>query len=441
MGIQPLGLGFGVQTALTLWPHQQALVEQARQAYAAGKRRMLLVLPTGGGKTRVASTLAAGMVSNGLSVLFVAHLGELLTQAKRQLPAQVQVESVQSLARRKEVKHYDALIIDESHHATAKTYQRVIESVSPALLSGLTATPSRLDGKALGSTFDSLLVGATTSELVSKGILVPSRVISPSTPSRTLAVHPVDAYCEHAPGTKALVYASSVEHAARLAEEFTLAGFLARSLDGKTKDRAEVNARFASGELQVLTTYRLIAEGYDVPSVDTVILASNMTSPAMLLQAVGRGKRCAPGKTHEVVLDLAGVCIGLGIHPDDDLEYSLEGKPITRPTERGEGLKSCEHCGMVFWAHEYRDSVCPECGYVRPGKRDPRVVKAELEEQRQDMFRKLALKNSEEVEFMRELLVRSKEKNWKPRAAAVQFQRRFGRWPSKALVSLAGGGE
>jgi DNA repair protein RadD len=425
---------------VTLWPHQERLVTQAREEYAMGSRRMLLVLPTGGGKTRVASTLASGMLSNGWRVLFVAHLGELLEQARRQLPEQVVIESVQTMARRKNVQHFDAVITDEAHHASCATYRKVIDATQPTLHIGLTATPSRLDGTALGSVFDSLLVGATTSELVTKGILVPSRVIGSQPTPGTLAAHPVDAYRRYAPGGRALVYAASVEHAARLADLFTIAGYPSRSLDGKTRDRVEVNARFASGELRVLTTYRLVSEGYDVPDVGTVILASNMTSPAMLLQAVGRGKRCAPGKTHETVLDLAGVCIALGIHPDDDLEYSLEGKPITRAAERGEGLRSCDHCGMVFWAHEYRTSTCPECGHVRPGRPDPRVVKAELEEQRQDMFRKLALKAGEdEVEFLRDLLKESKEKNWKPRAVAMRYRARFGKWPSKQLMIRAGG--
>jgi DNA repair protein RadD len=408
-----------------LWPHQQSLVTKAREAYAAGSRRMLLVLPTGGGKTRVMGTIAEGLIANGKTVLFVAHLGELLTQARRQLPEQVEVFSIQSVRRWSCPRAYDAVFIDEAHHSPARTSQD-------------TATPSRLDGRALGGTFDALLVGATTSELIKKQVLVPSRVIGAQPTPGTLAMHPVDAYRQHTPGTKALVYAASVEHAARLAEEFTIAGFPSRSLDGKTKDRAEVNARFASGSLQVLTTYRLVSEGYDVPTVDTVILASNMTSPAMLLQAVGRGKRCSEGKTHETVLDLAGVCVALAIHPDDDLQYSLEGKPITRVTERGEGLKTCLSCGMVFWAHEYQTSTCPECGHVRPGRPDPRVVAARLEEQRQDMFRKLAAKApDEEVEYLRELLVRSKAKGWKPRAVGVQFHRKFGKWPSKQLKERA----
>jgi superfamily II DNA or RNA helicase len=218
--------------------------------------------------------------------------------------------------------------------------------------------------------------------------------------------------------------------AQELAREFSVAGYPAASLDGRVKKQArrEINDRFRSGELRVLTNARLISEGYDVPDVDTVIIASNMTSPAMLLQAVGRGKRSSQGKREELVLDLAGVCISLGMHPDDDLKYSLEGVPIRTEKERGDKISRCAECLGVFWANEFVDSTCPRCGFVRPGRPDPRVVAAELEE----LKRGRAAKNPD-VSLLREIL----DQAVSDKQARFLFNRRRGYWPSNALLERA----
>lgn len=425
-----------------LWPHQSRLIEEARARYSAGFRRILCVLPTGGGKTYCAATMAAPIPGR---VLWIAHLEELLSQARATLTTlgatNTKAESIQALYRR--VRRgwtppaYAGVIVDEAHHACARSYRAVIDALSPPLLFGLTATPSRLDGRALGSVFDSLAIGATTSQLIRSQVLVPTIVIGPTdpTPKPTLAANPVDAYVERAPGSKALVFCNSVRHAAELASEFTTAGYPAASLDGRVhrRDRADINEQFRAGTLRVLTNARLLSEGYDVPNVDTVILASNMTSPAMLLQATGRGKRAAPGKAAELLLDLVGVCARLGIHPDDDINYSLSGKPITGPTEGGLILTQCAECGRVFRAHDFRDSTCPYCHHVRPGRPDPVLQRQRLEEQRAEQLRVNAARQpADRVAYLAHLFASGSRNQ-----ARFLFNQAYGYWPSNVLCDRA----
>lgn len=372
------------------WSHQQRLISDARAAYSAGHRRILLALATGGGKTRVAATLVAGHCAADPSrrVLWLAHLHELLGQARSAIERagapmdRVTVESVQTAVRR-DLGSYTMVVVDEAHHTAAATYQRVLDRVSPPLLLGLTATPSRLDGTALAPTYTTIVAGPQPRELVRAGVLVPTRVLTRGAASRSLAADPADAYREHAAGTKALVFCSSVAHAETTAQAFSAASIPAASLDGRLSadERARRVAAFGAGEIRVLTNYRLITEGFDVPDCSTVILASNMTSPAMLLQAAGRGKRSAPGKREELLLDLCGVCTadGLDLHPDDDVTYSLEGTPIRAAGEPDVHVRQCEQCGCCARFAEFRASACPECGYVRPGRPDPRVARARLE--------------------------------------------------------------
>lgn len=422
---------------MKLWGHQNHLLSEARARRNEGHRAILCVLPTGGGKTVAAAELIRRAA---VRTLWIAHLEELLGQARATLErvgAKADVESIQTLFRRGIRQRYDLVIIDEGHHATSRTYREVLAQLSPPMLLGLTATPSRMDGVALGEVFTGLAVGATTSELVRSGVLVPTRVVGTMSPTRSLADHPVDAYRSWCPGKKALWFCASIDGAARLAKEFTAAGFPAASLDGRvSRDRRrEINERFAAGELRVLTNARLIAEGYDVPDVEVVGLASNMTSIAMLLQAIGRGKRSADGKTEELVLDLAGVCVSLGIHPDEDLTYSLEGRPISRASERGDMITQCQGCGHVFRANEFRNSTCPDCGYVRPGRADPRIVRAEMQEIRAAELRARAEKQpADRVDYLRGLLGEGSRKR-----ARFLFEKAYGYWPSNALIERAGG--
>ena len=197
------------QTAPELRPYQKDIVDRVAAEIAAGRRKPLIPLPTGAGKTVIAAAIIAKAAAAGRRVLVIAHRREIVAQTVAKLyaagvdagiiqagfpprPGQpVQVASIQTLHARAirgsamEMPPADILVIDEAHHARAETYQAVIDAYPGAIVIGLTATPCRRDGLGLGNIFDALVECPQVAALVEQGLLVPSRVYAPSTPDLT----------------------------------------------------------------------------------------------------------------------------------------------------------------------------------------------------------------------------------------------------------------
>lgn len=381
-------------TAMTPWPHQQRTHAQVGEAYRQGKRSILIVAPTGSGKTFMGSRFASGGTSKGSRVLWLAHREELIDQAAGALrdagctpgiiapwaprsDSTLQVASIQTLLSRGQFPEADILVLDEAHHHVSPEWTQIPKHYQErkTLIIGLTATPQRGDGVGLGNVFDSMVVACQPRELISSGHLVRAVVKRPPRQSKALADHPVQAYREYASGRRAIVFCQSVQHASKLAHEFTAFGFPAASVDGKMDrdERRRAIARFRVGELRVLTNMHVLTEGFDARETDCVILARGFTTEGAYIQAVGRGMRKADGKSDCLVLDLRGSSHEHGL-PDDDRLFSLDGRAI----QTAEGLppvRTCPQCGHVYRASEYEDSRCPGCGFFRKGRMLPSVRK------------------------------------------------------------------
>lgn len=183
---------------MELRPYQKAAIDGIRSQWQSGKRRTLLVLPTGCGKTIVFCKLAEQLVRQGHRVLIMAHRGELLEQAADKLYQatglrcatekaeetclgswyRVAVGSVQSLQRPKRLEQFPAdyftsIIVDEAHHCLSDGYQRVLEHFPDANVLGVTATPDRGDMRNLGQYFDSLAYEYTLAKAIREGYLSP----------------------------------------------------------------------------------------------------------------------------------------------------------------------------------------------------------------------------------------------------------------------------
>jgi superfamily II DNA or RNA helicase len=341
-----------------LRPYQKTAVQSVVSRYRdRGERRLLLYLPTGAGKTVIATYIIKALRQSNhgsKKTLFVAHRQEILDQTAqtiaRHLPgvcvqveqgernadasAEIIVASVQSLVRRKDrynPKDYGLIICDECHRALAPSWEEVIQYFAGAstetLLLGMTATPRRTDGKSALDVFEQTAFEISRTDLEDLGFLVPmqyftvqsdlaldrvglsggdfqvgalSRVMN--TPERRALA--VKAWFEQGVGKKTIVFCSGVEHAECLAIDFQSLGIRAEKIDGKTKERSELLQRFRSGEVQVLTNYGVLTEGFDDPTVACVLMARPTTSPLVYTQCVGRGLRCSPGKTACTVIDL-----------------------------------------------------------------------------------------------------------------------------------------
>lgn len=368
---------------MILREYQQRAVSQLRQAYASGKRAPILVLPTGGGKTIVAAEIIRLALTRRTRTLFAVPRIELLNQAVAKLAlagctnvrtiqaqndngspdAPVTVASIPTLTTERWMQspvQADLVIVDEAHHCKARTHEQFLALYQSAKLLGLSATPQRGDGRAVGDVFDALIVGATVRELIDLDALVPARIYAPPRimGPREIAQDPVEAYLERLRGEKAIVFASTVAQAQQLAERFQQASVSARWLSGESRDREEILDAYARHEFRVLVNVSVLVEGFDDPSIQSAILARRFTHVGSYLQAIGRILRPSHGKTQATVVDLCGSALVHGT-PDMEREYTLDGKGIGKSKQP---IRQCQQCGGVFTTQP----ACPFCGHVAP---------------------------------------------------------------------------
>jgi len=234
---------------LELRPYQKAAVE----AIGDG---VLLVAPTGVGKTLMMVMAARKAIAEGKRVLWVAHREELLFQAARTAgDTGMAVASVQSVRRGWKGPRIDVLIVDEAHHLPADDWSLLLEEQFPmAELWGATATPERSDGRGLGALFRAMHVAISIPDAVAAGYLVPSDVLRPDRAMKPgeLAEEPLKAYEKNAKGTKTILFAPTVPIAIQYAQEFTAAGYPARAVFGemRAEDRRAALADYVAGKVR-----------------------------------------------------------------------------------------------------------------------------------------------------------------------------------------------
>lgn len=381
---------------MNLRPYQSRAIADLRASYASGKRAPCLVLPTGGGKTVIASAVIRGAIERGRRVLFLAHRAELISQSVSKLEASgvtdlriiqaasdlgrqqapVAVASIPTLTKWGDrMPKADLVVFDECHHTVARTWATIASRYQSAHLLGMTATPQRADGKPLGDVFDDLVVGSTVRELTELGHLVPCRLWAPPVgvlEARELAVSPATAYRQHGEGGRAVIFCVTKEHAANVAEEMNQAGVATGVVHGSlaSAERAHTLTQLRTGALQAVANVHVLTEGWDEPGVSVCILTRKPQHAGTYLQMVGRVLRPAPGKTHCALLDLAGSSLEHG-PPEMERVYSLDGKGISKVDRKQ--IRQCLGCGAVF---EAGPQACPMCGFVLPHKpiEAPRVA-------------------------------------------------------------------
>jgi superfamily II DNA or RNA helicase len=402
---------------MNLRPYQSELITDIRLQYQLGHRKVLAVLPTGGGKTVCFSYIAEQAAKKGNRVLVLVHRQELLDQASRSMTVPhgrisagkamdlshaVQVASVQTVARRLHLlprDFFQLLVVDEAHHTTAGTWARVIEHFSQAKLLGVTATPIRGDSRGLGEHYEAMVEGPSAAWLTDNGYLAAAKVLAPpgfdSAGLRkrmgdfdtkeaehrigTIMGDAVSHYRKHLDGQTAIAFCCSVAHAEAVARLFISAGIPAASIDGSmtSEQRSDLLQALGTGRIKVLTSCALIGEGVDVPSVGGCILLRPTASTSLHLQMIGRCLRPSSGKAAAVVLDHVGNTLRLGHHLEPR-EWTLDGL-AKRDRDKAPSVKVCPQC---FATSISTAQVCRECGHVfaPPERRELRQVDGELVE-------------------------------------------------------------
>ena len=392
---------------MQLRPYQSQLVAGIRELYAHKRNSVLAVAPTGAGKTVIFSYIAANTSARGKRVLILVHRVELLRQTSAALlkagvthglinpkftatlHAPVQVASVQTLIKRLHLfKHFDLIVIDEAHHATAGSWRKILEAYPNARRLGVTATPIRADGEGLDDMFDDIIIGPQISELIAQGYLAKPIVYAPMqrvdlSGIRTkmgdydkdelnrrmdkphITGSAVEHYAKLCPRTPAVAFCVSIEHAKHVAEQFRQAGFRSQAVDGSLDDdtRKTLLASLGNGRMDVITSCDIISEGTDIPAIGCAILLRPTQSTGLYLQQVGRALRVVDGKEHAFILDHVGNVLMHGM-PEQDREWSLEGVKRKKRDKKDDQLevkvKQCERCYAI---HEPAPK-CPQCGFV-----------------------------------------------------------------------------
>ena len=340
---------------IKLFDYQEDMKERIEKALRL-HRSVMAQMPTGTGKTYLLTAVIDSFVSNNPmeKVWIVAHRRELVSQIDEtvrkfhsyfasntsSLLSSVKAMSIQWLMR-----HYDEIeeepgmiVIDEAHHALAKTYKEMWERFPKAKFLGLTATPCRLNGKGFTDLFDVLVQSWDVPEFISKGRLATYDFVSIKSDGVTQRL--IDSLQkrgadgdyqnkemdmllnkkpsierlyrsleEYGKDRKGIVYAINISHAQKITKLYQENGVKAIAIDSKTPavERQQDIEAFKKGDIQVLVNVDIFSEGFDCPDVEFVQLARPTLSLAKYLQMVGRGLRVAKGKKNCVIIDNVGL--------------------------------------------------------------------------------------------------------------------------------------
>ena len=380
-------------TEMKLFDYQKDMAMRIEKAFRL-YRSVMAQMPTGTGKTVVLASVVESFLGEHplKSVWIVAHRRELVSQIQETIErvfsnrlaekedgssdnliekpldsslftlrsSLIKAMSIQWLAR-----HYDEIgeepgmiVIDEAHHALAKTYKEMWDRFPKAKFLGLTATPCRLNGKGFIDLFDVLVQSWSVPEFISKGRLSTYDFVSIKSDGVTqrlidsLQKRGADgdyqnkemdmllnkrpsierlyrSFEEYGKDRKGIVYAINISHAKKIVELYQEHGIKAVAIDSKTpaaERQADIEA-FKKGDIQVLVNVDIFSEGFDCPDVEFVQLARPTLSLAKYLQMVGRGLRVAKGKKCCVIIDNVGLYRVFGLPSQIwDWKATFEGR-------------------------------------------------------------------------------------------------------------------
>ena len=340
---------------IKLFDYQEDMKERIEKALRL-HRSVMAQMPTGTGKTYLLTAVIDSFVSNNPKekVWIVAHRRELVSQIDETVRkfhsysasnTSTLLSSVKAMSIQWLMRHYDEIeeepgmiVIDEAHHALAKTYKEMWERFPKAKFLGLTATPCRLNGKGFTDLFDVLVQSWGVPEFISKGRLATYDFVSIKSDGVTQRLidslqkrgadgdyqnKEMDMLLNKKPSIerlyqsleefgkdrKGIVYAINISHAKKITNLYQEHGVKAIAIDSKTPatERQQDIEAFKKGDIQVLVNVDIFSEGFDCPDVEFVQLARPTLSLAKYLQMVGRGLRVAKGKKNCVIIDNVGL--------------------------------------------------------------------------------------------------------------------------------------
>ena len=349
---------------------QVGFIANLRKIIAAGESRALLISATGTGKTYAS---AFAMRELGYKrVLFLVHRGQLARQTRKsyqkifgknismglvgagyaEYDANYVFATVQTLNRDDHLTKYqpndfDCIILDEAHHSSAATYQKVMNYFKPKLWLGMTATPDKRDDDMEGRNIYEIFHYQIAYEIrlqqaMEENMLCPfnyfgisdiSTIDDKQLKSRKMTegdfnqltsdervrhiIEQAEYYGYSGDRVKGLIFCSRLDESEELSQKFNAAGYRTIALNGSASEEERMNAfeRLAMDEadategmqpLDYIFSVEILNEGVDIVEVNQVIMLRPTESPIVFIQQLGRGLRKAEGKEYVVILDFIG---------------------------------------------------------------------------------------------------------------------------------------
>lgn len=345
-----------------LRPYQKEAIASIINEWNSGNKKTLLVAATGTGKTVIFAELLKHLVNEGKRCLVLAHRGELLYQAIDKIEKitgiscglekaentcvnddnKIIVASIQTLMQDKRLAsfshdYFDVIIVDEAHHITSDSYQKVLSYFNDSYVLGVTATPDRADERALSSYFDSKAYEYPIQFGIAQGYLSPIKILTLPVkiditkvgiqsgdfaagdlgdtiePYLYAIAQEMKKYCV---GRQTIIFTPLIKTSQKFLPILKEAGFKVAEINGGSKDRTEILEDLKNRKIDVILNSMLLTEGFDCPSIDCIINLRATKSKSLMFQMIGRGTRLNPGKDHLLILDFLWQTKSLGLlHP------------------------------------------------------------------------------------------------------------------------------
>lgn len=444
--------------------HQETAISSLRESLRSGKKRPMLQLATGAGKTVIAAAIIRMAREKGKRCTFVVDAVSLIDQTvkafyseglhgigviqsdhpMRDYSRQIQVASVQTL-RRRGMPETDMLIIDEAHGRDKWLTQWLLDNPKvPAI--GLSATPW---ARGLGNTYDDLIVPIDMQGLIDKGYLCSFRVFAASKPDlskvKTLAgeyhegqlsevmaddgliADAVDTWLELSERRPTLIFAVDCAHAQKLQTRFLAAGVPTEYIDAYTEraDRNKIGERFKKGETKAIVSVGTMIKGVDL-AVGCISDCAPTKSIMRHVQKLGRGMRVNPEAGPDlIILDHASNCLRLGF-PTDIQRGALCTKEAGEKGDQEPPPPTPKECGKCKQLRPKGVKVCPNCGF------EPSAAESKIEEkdgQLAEVKRKPIATLFEKQEWWSQLNYIAREKRYSSGWVSNAYRDKFGVWP------------
>lgn len=461
-----------------LRPYQADAIQRLRQSIGSGKRRPVLMLPTGGGKTRIAGEIFSLAQAKGTRAMFIVPAISLIDQTVQSFwndgirdvgviqadhpltdySKPVQVASVQTLARRK-APECGLVMVDECHRMHRSLLEWMASDAMQSVpVIGLSATPW---AAGMGKHYDDLIVCSTTQQMIDAGYLSKFRVFAPSHPDLSgvktvagdfhegqlseamnkpkLVADVVETWIRMGEGRPTLCFAVDRAHARSLQARFEESGIPCGYVDAYTEsvDRERIRQKFHRGEYRVVCNIGTLTTGVDW-DVRCIIMARPTQSEMLFCQIIGRGLRTAERKQDCIILDHSDTHLRLGFVTDIHHDTLSTGKERGEVKRKKEALpKECPQCAFL---RPPKVQTCPACGFKPELRPSLDFEDGELEEVvRGKGGKTTGPRNHIRMggvwipygDFYGQLKAYALERNYKGGWAANQYRQAVGTWPNR----------